>query len=81
MKKKYRINYTVCILTPDGFRELADKEIIVSNRDNDLMAKVSLEDYLRRKHGAGFVSLTVLSCREESENPLEDFLKGFGMFK
>lgn len=38
----YRINYNVVL-----FNEiLYDKEIKVKNKDNELMAKCSLEDYL-----------------------------------
>lgn len=51
----YRINYNVVL-----FNEiLYDKEIKVKNKDNELMAKCSLEDYLRRKHGDAFRQLII----------------------
>mgnify|MGYP001084635557 CR=1 FL=1 len=54
----YRINYNVVL-----FNEiLYDKEIKVKNKDNELMAKCSLEDYLRRKHGDAFRQLIITKC-------------------
>lgn len=43
----YRINYNVVLYS----ETLYDKEIIVKNKSNELIAKYSLEDYLKRKHG------------------------------
>lgn len=57
----YRINYNVVL-----FNEiLYDKEIKVKNKDNELMAKCSLEDYLRRKHGDAFRQLIITKCVPE----------------
>lgn len=60
----YRINYNVVL-----FNEiLYDKEIKVKNKDNELMAKCSLEDYLRRKHGDAFRQLIITKCVPEYFN-------------
>lgn len=47
---------------------LYDKEIKVKNKDNELMAKCSLEDYLRRKHGDAFRQLIITKCVPEYFN-------------
>lgn len=39
-----------------------DKEIIVKNKSNELIAKCSLEDYLKRKHGDSFRQLIITRC-------------------
>lgn len=39
----YRINYNVVLYS----ETLYDKEIIVKNKSNELIAKCSLEDYLK----------------------------------
>lgn len=57
----YRIKYQVYLTTGN----LLDKEIIVKNKDNELFAKVSLEKYLRRKHGDSFIRLIINDCRED----------------
>lgn len=60
----YRINYNVVL-----FNEiLYDKEIKVKNKANELMAKCSLEDYLRRKHGDAFRQLIITKCVPEYFN-------------
>lgn len=60
----YRINYNVVL-----FNEiLYDKEIKVKNKDNELMAKCSLEDYLRGKHGDAFRQLIITKCVPEYFN-------------
>lgn len=41
---------------------LYDKEIIVKNKSNELIAKCSLEDYLKRKHGDSFGQLIITRC-------------------
>lgn len=57
----YRIKYQVYLTTGN----LLDKEIIVKNKPNELIAKVSLEDYLKRKHGDSFIRLFINDCRED----------------
>ena len=37
-------------------------EIIVKNKSNELIAKCSLEDYLKRKHGDSFRQLVITRC-------------------
>ena len=46
-------------------RTLFNKQIRVKNKENELIAKCSLEDYLRRKYGDSFVSLTITRCNED----------------
>lgn len=71
----YRINYNVVL-----FNEiLYDKEIKVKNKDNELMAKCSLEDYLRRKHGDAFRQLIITSVPEYFNDRLFNGIFG-GMF-
>ena len=42
--------------------------ILEKNKDNELMAKCSLEDYLRRKHGDAFRQLIITKCVPEYFN-------------
>lgn len=77
MKRNYRIKYSVTLNSLSGKKELTGKEIIVRNRENDLWAKLSLEDYLRKKHGEAFVSYSVLSCEPEFDNPFENLFSRF----
>ena len=72
----YRIKYQVYLTTGN----LLDKEIIVKNKDNELFAKVSLEDYLKRKYGDNFIRLIVNNCKEDYLSSA--FMDWFGgMFK
>lgn len=71
----YRIKYQVYLTTGN----LLDKEIIVKNKDNELFAKVSLEEYLRRKHGDSFIKLIINDCREDYFSSA--FMDRFGGFK
>lgn len=57
-KMNYRINYNVVLYS----ETLYDKEIIVKNKSNELVAKCSLEDYLKRKHGDSFRQLIITRC-------------------
>lgn len=57
-KMNYRINYNVVLYS----KTLYDKEIIVKNKSNELIAKCSLEDYLKRKHGDSFRQLIITRC-------------------
>lgn len=59
----YRINYNVVI---DG-NTIYDKEIRVKNKSSILVAKVSLEDYLKRKYGKSFNRLIINTCLEEND--------------
>ena len=54
----YRINYNVILCN----NTLYDKEIIVKNKSNELVAKCSLEDYLKKKHGDLFRQLVITRC-------------------
>lgn len=44
---------------------LFNKQIRVKNKENELIAKFSLEDYLKRKYGDSFISLTITKCNED----------------
>jgi len=50
---------------------LFNKQIRVKNKENELIAKCSLEDYLKRKYGDSFISLTITKC-------VEDIVSRFG---
>ena len=63
----YRIKYNVIV----NGNTITNKEIIVKNKCNELVAKVSLEEYLRRKYGSSFNKLIINSCYEN--NPLFEF--------
>ena len=60
----YRINYNVILFD----KILYDKEIKVKNKDSELIAKCSLEDYLRRKYGDTFRQLIIITCTPEYFN-------------
>lgn len=60
----YRIKYEVILSSGT----LLGKEIIVKNKPNELIAKVSLEDYLKKKHGANFIRLIINDCEEDYFN-------------
>lgn len=55
---------------------LHDKQIKVKNKDNELMAKCSLEDYLHRKYGDKFRKLVITKCKEDI-----DLFNLFNLFK
>lgn len=65
----YRINYNVVLYG----KTLCDKEIIVKNKNNELIAKCSLEDYLKRKYGDSFRQLTIIKC-------IPDYFGGTNIF-
>lgn len=72
----YLIDYEVTLNTG----VLTNKTIRVRNKDNELMAKCSLEDYLRRKYPDSFVSLVVTKC--SLDNPFSDIFGDiFNTFK
>lgn len=50
---------------------LFNKQIKVKNKENELIAKCSLEDYLKRKYGNSFISLTITKCNEDIVNKFE----------
>lgn len=39
-----------------------NKQIKVKNKDSELIAKCSLENYLRRKYGDNFIKLIITNC-------------------
>ena len=39
-----------------------NKQIKVKNKDSEIIAKCSLEDYLRRKYGDDFIKLIITNC-------------------
>ncbi len=54
----FRIKYNLIL----NDKILYDKKIKVKNKDNELIAKVSLENYLRRKYPT-FKQLIITDCR------------------
>lgn len=69
----YTINYNVYLKSGN----LYGKIIKVKNKERDLIAKVALEDYLKRKHGDNFLKLEITSCLEDSLFN-KDFASWFG---
>lgn len=65
----YRINYNVVLYN----KTLYDKEIIVKNKNNELIAKCSLEDYLKRKYEDSFRQLIIIKC-------IPDYFGGTNIF-
>lgn len=39
-----------------------NKQIKVKNKDSEIIAKCSLENYLRRKYGDDFIKLIITNC-------------------
>lgn len=39
-----------------------NKQIKVKNKDSEIIAKYSLENYLRRKYGDDFIKLIITNC-------------------
>lgn len=74
----FNIKYAIVVNGPRGIEYIDNKEIIVKNQINELGAKVSLEDYLKRKYGEKFIRLEVKSCEQ---NIMEKFGEMFGFGK
>ena len=70
----YTIGYNVYLKSGN---HLYGKIIRVKNKDRDLLAKVALEDYLKRKHGNNFMKLEITSCNEDNQFN-NDFMSWFG---
>lgn len=51
---------------------LFGKQIKVKNKENELIAKCSLENYLKRKYGDSFISLTITKCVEDIVSRFEE---------
>lgn len=54
---------------------LFNKQIKVKNKENELIAKCSLKDYLKKKYGNSFISLTITKC---SKDIVSNFKEIFG---
>ena len=59
---------------------LYDKQIKVKNKDNELIAKCSLEDYLKKKHGDLFRQLIITNCSQDTEITVDDIFRIFNGF-
>lgn len=71
----FTIDYNVTLKSGTLF----GKQIKVKNKENELVAKCSLEDYLRRKYGDNFLELVITNCRNTTfGNPFDLFE---GIFK
>lgn len=57
------IDYYVVLNT----ETLYNKQIKVKNKDSELVAKCSLEDFLKRKHGSKFKQLIITKCLKEND--------------
>ena len=66
----YLISYNV-ILSNDT---LEDKQIKVKNKDNELMAKYALEDYLKRKYKDDFRQLVISKCESDIVSSFAELL-------
>lgn len=69
----YTINYNLYLQS----KTLYDKIIIVKNKSGELVAKVALEDYLKRKYGDNFLRLEITSCMNDNMIN-KDFITWFG---
>ncbi len=67
----FTINYNIVLKSGT----ITNKQIRVKNKENELIAKCSLEDYLRKKYGNDFIDLIITKCTQ-SFNNLSDFLNG-----
>ena len=70
------IEYRVLFLTKDKPKEGKMK---VKNRLTKIDAMVSLEKYFQKQYGKKFKKLECIKVEED--NPIMDFLKGFGLKK
>ena len=68
----YLISYNVILSNGT----LEDKQIKVKNKDNELMAKCALEDYLKRKYKDDFRQLVISKCEDDI---VSSFAEMFGM--
>ena len=61
---------------------LYDKQIKVKNKDNELIAKCSLEDYLKKKHGDLFRQLIITNCSQDyfTRTTVDDIFRIFNGF-
>lgn len=80
VKNSYRIKYKLVLNTEQGQRAYPNKEMIVRRKENDLWAKLALEDYLKKKYGERFVSMTVVSCEPEFDILFESLFSRFPKF-
>lgn len=70
--ENFIITYNLSIKKEDGTVEsLNGKVIRVKNKQNEFFALVSLEDYLKKKYGNGFVAMSVVKC--DKDCGLSDF--------
>ena len=64
----YLISYNVILSN----NTLEDKQIKVKNKDNELMAKCALEDYLRKKYKDDFRQLVISKCESDIMSSFAD---------
>lgn len=67
----FTINYNIVLKSGT----ITNKQIRVKNKENELIAKCSLEDYLRRKYGNDFIGLIITKCTQ-SFGDISDFFNG-----
>ena len=59
---------------------LYDKQIKVKNKSSEFIAKCSLEDYLKKKHGDLFRQLIITNCSQDTEITVDDIFRIFNGF-
>ena len=67
----FTINYNIVLKSGT----ITNKQIRVKNKENELIAKCSLEDYLRRKYGNDFIKLIITKCTQPFSD-ISDFFNG-----
>lgn len=68
----FTINYNIVLKS----ETITNKQIRVKNKENELIAKCSLEDYLRRKYGNDFIKLIITKCIQSSFDDILDIFNG-----
>ena len=70
----FTIDYNITLKSGTLF----GKQIKVKNKENELIAKCSLEDYLRKKYGKDFLELVITNCRNTTLGDFDTFSDLFG---
>lgn len=68
----FTINYNIVLKSGT----ITNKQIRVKNKENELIAKCSLEDYLRKKYGNDFIKLIITKCIQSSFDDILDIFNG-----
>ena len=71
---EFTIDYNITLKSGTIF----GKQIKVKNKENELIAKCSLEDYLHKKYGDNFLELVITNCRNTTLGGFDAFSNLFG---